>query len=146
MDNEFKPVPYYHLATVNTNTTTATEHVAEIEQRIWIIKECCCGILCTLSYTIIPHRMLIHLLHFIFMWINNFPSSTGVSSTYSPWEIIPHIYLDYNKHCLTPFGAYCKTHNENDPTNSMPWPHWKSEYNSDLLTNLKQLTSGLTKG
>jgi hypothetical protein len=27
--------------------------------------------------------------------------------------------LDYEKHCIIPFGTYVQAHDENDPTNSM---------------------------
>jgi hypothetical protein len=87
MDNEFKPVQDHGL-TVDINTTVAAEHAAEIKQRIRMIKECCRGILCTLPYKALPQKMLIHLPHFVIMWLNNFPSATGISSTYSPQELI----------------------------------------------------------
>jgi hypothetical protein len=53
------------------------------------------------------------------MWLNNFPLATGISTQFSPRElIIPH-RLDYKKHCKALFGTYCKAHKENNPTNSM---------------------------
>ena len=63
--------------------------------------------------------MLIHLMHFVVMWLNNFPVSNEISSTYSPRKIVLRHYLDCNHHCLAPFGAYCKTHKDNTPTNNM---------------------------
>jgi hypothetical protein len=53
------------------------------------------------------------------MWLNNFPSAIGISTPSSLRELILRHCLDYNNHCKAPFGAYCKTHEENDPTNSM---------------------------
>lgn len=118
MENEFKPV-HDHVPSVDINTTAAAEHAAEIEWHILMIKERCRGILCTLPYKALPQLMLIHLLHFVVMWLNNFPAATGISSTFSPQELILRTRLDYNKHCRSPFGAYYKTHRENNPTNSM---------------------------
>jgi hypothetical protein len=63
--------------------------------------------------------MLIQLLHFVVMWLNNFPLATGISTQLSPQELIIRHRLDYKKHCKAPFGAYCKAHKENNPTNSM---------------------------
>jgi hypothetical protein len=53
------------------------------------------------------------------MWLNNFPSATGISTQFSPRELILRHRLKYKQHCRTPFGAYCKVHEENAPTNSM---------------------------
>ena len=53
------------------------------------------------------------------MWLNNFPVTNGVSADYSPHEIILCHRLSYKYHCRAPFGAYCKTHEDNEPTNSM---------------------------
>jgi len=93
-------------------TPAAAEHIAEIERWIRVIKDCAHVILCILPYKI-------QLLNFVVMWLNNFPLATGISTQYSPRELILHHCLDYNKHCKAPFGASCETHEENDPTNSM---------------------------
>ncbi len=118
MDNEFEKVkqqaPHLHL-----NTTAANEHVGEIERKIRVIKERARGIICTLPYKKLPQAMLIQLLHFVVMWLNNFPVANGISSTYSPHEIITRHRLDYKRHCRAPFGAYCEAHEENTPTNDM---------------------------
>jgi hypothetical protein len=64
--------------------------------------------------------MLIHLLHFIVMWLNNFPVSHGVSDRFSPCELILRHKLDYRHHCHAPFGVYYKAHEDNaTKTNSM---------------------------
>ena len=83
MDNKFEPVRE-HVPSVDMNTPAAAEHIAEIERRIQYIKERARGILCTLPYPTLPTQMLIHLLHFVVMWLNNFPSAMGISTQYSP--------------------------------------------------------------
>jgi hypothetical protein len=118
MDNEFEKVKD-HLPHVTLNTTAAAEHVGDIERRIRVIKECCRGIICTLPYRRLPQVMLIHLLHHVVMWLNNFPVVHGISRRFSPREIILRHKLDYKHHCRAPFGAYCEVHEENLPTNSM---------------------------
>jgi hypothetical protein len=72
-----------------------------------------------LPYSCLPRIMLVHLLHFITMWLNNFPVSNGISANFSPGEIILRHHLSYKYHCHAPFGAYCETHEDNEPTNSM---------------------------
>ena len=72
MDNEFNKVTD-RAPTVILNTPAASEHVGDIERRIRVIKERCRGILCTLPYTHFPEIMLVHLLHHVVMWLNNFP-------------------------------------------------------------------------
>jgi len=63
--------------------------------------------------------MLIHLIHFVTMWLNNFPTINGISPDYSHHEIILRHRLSYKQHCRAPFGAYCEMHEDNKPTNSM---------------------------
>jgi hypothetical protein len=113
MDNEFEKVRD-HVPAVNLNLPVAGEHIAEIEQKIWVIKERSCGIINTLPYPYLPQVMLIHLLHFIVMWLNNFRSSNGISSRWSPHEIVLRHRLDYKHHCRAPFGTYCKVHEDHE--------------------------------
>jgi len=117
MDNEFEKVRDYVHATLNT--TAASEHVGEIERRIRVIKEHCCGIICTIPYAQTPRIMLVYLLHHVVMWLNNFPAANGISDRFSPREILQHNKLDVKRHCLAPFGSYCEVREDNAPTNSM---------------------------
>jgi hypothetical protein len=87
MDNEFEKVKD-NIPMVNLNTPAAGEHNGEIKHHIRIIKEQSQGIICTLPYPKLPQQMLIHLLHFIVMWLNNFLVSHGVLDRFSPRELI----------------------------------------------------------
>jgi hypothetical protein len=118
MDIEFDKV-HNHVSVLDVNTTAASEHVRDIERHIRLIKERERGIVCTLPYPRLPQIILIHLLHFITMWLNIFPVSNGVSADFSPHEILLRHRLSYKYHCRAPFGAYCKTHKDNEPTSSM---------------------------
>jgi hypothetical protein len=118
MDIEFNKV-HEHVPMLDVNTTAASKHVGDIERHICLIKERARGIICTLPYSHLPRIMLVHLLHFTTMWLNNFPVSNGVSANLSPREIILRHHLSYKYHCHAPFGAYCETHEDNEPTNSM---------------------------
>jgi len=48
---------------------------------------------------------LIHLMHFVVMWLNNFPTRDRISMDYSPCELILRRRLSYKWHCRAPFGA-----------------------------------------
>ena len=87
MDNEFEKVRD-HVPMVDMNTPAAAEHVAEIECQVHTIKERCHAIMFTLPYKALPNQILIRLLHVVVMWINNMPSATGISTQYSPRELI----------------------------------------------------------
>ena len=78
MDNEFEKiralVPNLHI-----NTTAANEHVPEIERRIRLIKERGRGYLNTLPFKKMPQLILIELIYHAVLWLNAFPSKSGVS-------------------------------------------------------------------
>ena len=63
--------------------------------------------------------MLIHMVKFIVLWINSLPSNGGLSTTISTREIIKITTLYFKRHFKVEFGAYCKTHEDNSPTNTM---------------------------
>jgi hypothetical protein len=75
MDTKFKKVRD-HISTIDMNFPAVAEHIAEIKRLIWVIKERARGILCTFPYKNLTPLMLIQLLHFVVMWLNNFPSAT----------------------------------------------------------------------
>ena len=72
MDIEFEKI-CDHVPMLDGDTLVATEHVGHIERRICLIKERAKGIICTLPYPHLPWVMLIHLFHFVMMWLYNFP-------------------------------------------------------------------------
>ncbi len=104
---------------VDMNTPAAAEQVAEIECRIPTIKERSRVITCTLPYKALPNQILIRLLHFVVMSINNMPSASGISTQYSPRGLILCTRLKYKQNCHAQFVSYCKVHEDNQPTNTM---------------------------
>jgi hypothetical protein len=80
MDNKFEK-NCDHVPGVNINTTAVAEHVGEIEQKIRVVKERARGIICTLPCKTLPQQLVIHLLHFAVMWLNNFPVANCISTT-----------------------------------------------------------------
>ena len=120
MDQEFdKIADKVCNGLVEVNTAAAREHVGEIERAIRLIKERCRGIVCTLPYLVYPKQVLVHLVYFCIMWINNFPAEKGISEKYSPREIVTKRVLDFEKHCRGMFGEYVEAHADPDMTNNM---------------------------
>jgi hypothetical protein len=118
MDNEFEKLR--NLVPILTiNTTAAKDHVPEVERKIRLITEWGRGILNTLPFKKMPRLMLIELVYHVVLWLNAFPTKSGVSETLSPRKIVYQHKLDFAKHCKLPFGTYCKVHDKPTPTNTM---------------------------
>jgi hypothetical protein len=118
MDNEFKKLCNL-VPVLAVNTTAAKEHVPEVERRIRLIKERGRGILNTLPFKKMPQIMLIELIYHVVLWLNAFPTKSGVSETLLPRKIVIRHKLNFTKHCRAQFGSYCKAHDEPVPTNTM---------------------------
>jgi hypothetical protein len=118
MDNEFEKLQPL-VPGININTTAAKEHVPKIKRQICVIKERGRALLNTLPFTKMPQIILIELIYHVVLWLNAFPSKSGVSETLSPWEIVLRYKLDFKKHCKAPFGSYCEAHNKPAPMNNM---------------------------
>ena len=97
-DNEFEPLRNL-LPILAVNTTAAKEHVPEVERRIRLIKERGRGILNTLPFKKMPQVILIELIYHVVLWINAYPSKSGVSAMLSPREIVHRQKLNFKKHC-----------------------------------------------
>ncbi len=78
----------YLVPVLAVNTTATKEHVPEVERRIRLIKERGRGILNTLLFKKMPQIMLIELIYHVVLWLNAFPTKSGVSETLSPCEIV----------------------------------------------------------
>ena len=117
MDSKFEKLQNL-MPILAINTTAAKEHVPE-ERKIKLIKEQGRGILNTLPFKKMPRLMLIELVYHVVLWLNAFPAKSGVSETLSPCKIVYQHKLDFVKHCKSPFGMYCKVHDEPTPTNTM---------------------------
>jgi hypothetical protein len=77
----------------------AKEHMPEVERKIRLIKEQGRGILNTLPFKMMARIMLIELIYHIVLWLNAFPTKTGVSETLSPRKKVYQHKLDFAKHC-----------------------------------------------
>jgi hypothetical protein len=120
MDREFECMQDELLTHgINLNTTSASEHVPDVEQQIIVLKERARALRSTLPFKIIPGRMIIEMIANVVLWINAFPTSSGVSKTFSPRTIMTGTALDFNKHCQIPFGSYAEVPEDNNITNTM---------------------------
>jgi hypothetical protein len=118
MDMEFEKLRNMS-PNVTLTTTAAREHVGEIEQKIRVIKERGRGAINTLPYETMPKLMIIELMLFYVMPMNSFPVKSGVSKQWSSQELVSRHKLDTKLHCKSPFGSYCKVHDDPDITNTM---------------------------
>jgi hypothetical protein len=118
MDNEFEKL-WNLVPVLAVNTTAAKAHVPEIKRCIQLIKERGRGILNTLPFKKLPQIMLVELIYHIVLWLNTFPTKSGVSETLSPHKIVMRHKLDFAKYCRVLFGSYCKTYDKPVPTNTM---------------------------
>ena len=118
MDGEFEKVKPF-LPTLECNTMATKEHVSRVERTICLLKERMWGLLALLPFSHIPRKMKIEFVYFIMLWLNAFPFKSGISTIYSPGELLVCWKLDYKNHCRVLPGSYCKVHDEPVPTNTM---------------------------
>ncbi len=117
-DNEFELLRIL-LPILAVNTTAAKEHVPEVERCICLTKERGRGILNTLPFKKMPQVILIELIYHVVLWLNAYPTKSGVSDTLSPREFVLQQKLNFRRHCKARFGAYCEAHDEPTPSNTM---------------------------
>ena len=118
MDGEFECLRTV-VASIQINTTAASEHVSDVERVIRLVKERSRATKSTLPFRKFPQRVVIGLVYNAALWLNAFPPDSGVSRQYSPRTILTGTVLDFEKHCRLPFGAYVEVHEDNTPTNTM---------------------------
>ena len=118
MDGEFVPMRTALLNMgVSLNTSSASEHVPEIERQHRAIKEQARACRHSLTFNMIPKIMITEMIYNCVLWINSFPPKGGVSSSVIPRTFLTGVRFDYNCHCQLAFGAYTQVHEENFPTN-----------------------------
>ena len=81
-----------------------------------MVKERAGFIWSTLPFNKVPGRIVVVIILFVFMWLNDFPTVDGISQTYFPRTIMPDYTLEYFKHCRVQFGTYAETHEDSIPT------------------------------
>ena len=110
-DYEFEVLRTWHP---NLNTTSANEHVPNIERHIRTIKDSTRSTYCMLPFRRLPCIALIHLVHNAIFWLNALPNHKGITRQYSPRYIMTGQHITATKHAIIPFGAYVQAHETHD--------------------------------
>ena len=110
-DYEFEVLRTWHP---NLNTTSANEHVPNIERHIRTIKDSTRSTYCMLPFRRLPHIALIHLVCNAVFWLNALPTNEGITRQYSPRYIMTGQHITATKHAIIPFGAYVQAHESHD--------------------------------
>ena len=107
-DRQFLPLDEVLLRedNVKLNTTSANEHVGDVERNVRVIKERVRAVKATLPYTVLPKLMKIALLKLTAFWLNLFPRKGQIKALFGPRMLLLGEMTDYNKICKVPFGAY----------------------------------------
>ena len=62
--------------------------------------------------------MKIESIYFVTLWLNAFPTKSGVSETFSLREILLRWKIDAKKHCILLSGLYFEVHYQPNPSNT----------------------------
>jgi hypothetical protein len=106
----------YH--NIKPNYSSAQEHVPEAERNNRVIQERCRAAYHGLPFRNLPKLMLKTLVMESTRKLNFFPPKGGISSHYSPREIMHQEKLDYTKQCSIPMFSYVQAHDEPKPSNT----------------------------
>jgi hypothetical protein len=100
------------------NFTNALDHVPEAERNNRTIKEQVWAAYHRLPYKALPRQLIRYLVTTQASQLNLFPAKGGISPYYSLRTILGLPPLDYDKHCVVPFGTYVQANHETNQTNS----------------------------
>ena len=121
-DQEFAPVLQYFkdesTPPIDYNLATANEHVPEAERNNRTLQERIRATFHSLPFQAIPITFIKYLASESAEKLNFFPPIGGVSSFYSPREILSRQRLDYYRHCTIPQFSYVQAHDEPSPKNT----------------------------
>ena len=94
MDREFENIRKIIPGRSTLNTTAAAESVPEIERQIIMIKKRARAICSTLPFNKIPECIVIEMILFMVMWMNDFLPVGVISQIHSPRTIMTDFTLD----------------------------------------------------
>ena len=70
-------------------------------------------------YSVLFKPIVIHLVYFAVLWLNNKPNKLGISQVHSPREIVTRRKLDWEKHCQAGFGDFLQASYDCDVMNGV---------------------------
>ena len=97
MDQEFEK-NVDDIPKLEINTTAACEHVGDFERTIRTVKEHSRAAVSYQPYAVLPKAMVIHLVYFSVLWLNDKPITWVISQVHSPHEIGTKRKLYWEKH------------------------------------------------
>ena len=103
---------------IDLQTCSRNEHIARVERNIRLIKERVRSFLTVLPYKL-TKTMLVYLVQFVVMMINNVPRATSAIEGVSPREKLTGKSLDFDGTKFLEFGEYCHVNEEDNVKNSM---------------------------
>ena len=77
---------------------TANKHAAMTERDMRIVKQQYRAIRYCLPYLTMPPLMVVHLVMFVYFWLNAFPPKNDVSDKVAPGEFIGGKVIAFNRH------------------------------------------------
>jgi hypothetical protein len=119
-DGEFKPIGMMSklYGAHKINLSSANKHVPEIERKFWVIKEQVRVVVYSLPVNALPPVVLANAVLFVTKQLNLFPVKGGISTQFSPKQIITGEVVHY-KFCSVSFSQYCQISEEGTPWNSL---------------------------
>ena len=125
MDGEFEKLKAKLSDKIVINISSKNEHVAEIERKIRDMKNTCRSITASLPFKVLPNAIIKGLVHHAVMMMNAIPAPKGVSSVFSPRELVLRWQLSFAVHCRAPFGSLCTVYDDPEITNNMAERSWE---------------------
>ncbi len=95
------------IGNVDINNTAACKYVGEIERNICTSKERRLAIVSVLPYLLLPKMVVVHLVYYVYIFLNFEVTPLGISKTLSSREIVLRRRLDWSKHCWTSLLHIC---------------------------------------
>src|SRR5512137_1309271 len=100
------------------NYASSGEHVPEAERNNRSIKDRVRTTYHQLPYKRVPKTMIKYLVLHATKMLNILPAKGGISSYLSPYTLVTHRVVDYDRELATSFGAYVQANQDNTPTNT----------------------------
>ena len=119
MYREFEYIRDLLPGEANLNTTTTYDHMADIEYNNRVIKERARALISNFPFMNIPGQIIITVIRFVGLWLNQEPSDNGVSAVNSTQNIIIGQDIAYDKNCKLIFGYYVGSHEYRTIPNNM---------------------------
>ena len=88
MDQEFEKI-VDEVLKIEINTTASCEHVGEIERAIRTLKERSHAVMSYQPYAVLTKPMLIYLVYFSMLWLNNKPNKLVIYQVHSHVKFSP---------------------------------------------------------